>query len=87
VKQEETKLVLLLCEIWGSHGDEDVDVVLGCDAMQTHGYTPTFWKNILTPSSGLKSATWGHNPGEQHHNLVTVLGCKAGNNISYKPQW
>jgi hypothetical protein len=43
------------CEIWDSHGDEDVDVlVLGCDDVWTRRQIPTFQRNLLSPSSALK---------------------------------
>jgi hypothetical protein len=41
-----------LCEISGSHGDEQVDVpVLDCDVMWTRKWLPTFQRNILSSSS------------------------------------
>jgi hypothetical protein len=40
------------CEIWGSHGGEDVDVgLLGCNAVWTCRYIPTFRRDILSLSS------------------------------------
>jgi hypothetical protein len=39
----------------GSHGGEDVGVgLLGCDVVLTCMSMPTFRRNILPPSSGLK---------------------------------
>jgi hypothetical protein len=39
----------------GSHGSEDDDVILGCDAMQTRRMIPVFQRNILPPSSDQKN--------------------------------
>jgi hypothetical protein len=41
----------------GGDDDGDEDVILGFYAMQTHTYTPTIQRNILSPSSGLKMET------------------------------
>jgi hypothetical protein len=44
-----------VCEVWGSHGGEDDDVVLpGYDTAWSRKYIPTFRRNILSPSSGLQ---------------------------------
>jgi hypothetical protein len=32
--------------------------VLGCNTMWSCGLMPTFWRNILSPSSGLKWGCW-----------------------------
>jgi hypothetical protein len=41
--------------IWGSHGGEDTDVsLLGSNAMWIFREISLFWRNILSPSSGLK---------------------------------
>jgi hypothetical protein len=48
--------------------------LLGCNAVWTRMYIPTFWRNILVPSSDLKmglvftyESRRRHNPEEQHH--------------------
>jgi hypothetical protein len=37
---------------------DEVDVLLGCDAVWTHRQVSTFRRNILSPSSGLKWWCW-----------------------------
>jgi hypothetical protein len=43
-------------EVFTEKQERIVDVdLLGCNTMCTDRYIPTFWRNILPPSSGLKS--------------------------------
>jgi hypothetical protein len=46
-------------EICGSHNSECYDYnLLGCDAMWSGRYVPTFWRNLLPQSSGYTNV-WG----------------------------
>jgi hypothetical protein len=57
-RQHFKNMLVGLSEILGSHGGEDVDVsLLGCDAVWTCIKMPTFRRNILSPSSVLKTET------------------------------
>lgn len=64
------------CDIWGFHGSEnDGDDVLCFDAMQTRRYMPTFCRNILSSSSGLKKET--ASLSERWHLPMTLHGVKT----------
>lgn len=48
---------IIIYDMWGSHGDEDDNVLLRCDALYTRRYISTFRINVLFPSSGLRVYT------------------------------
>jgi hypothetical protein len=58
-KEEATqngKNYTMVSETSGSHSSEDIHVgLLGCNIMWTCRHKPMFWRNILSPFSGLHS--------------------------------
>jgi hypothetical protein len=72
------------CMRWGSHGGEDVHgSLMSCNAVWTFRWVPTFRRNILSLSSGLKwmflrnvgthyTSTWRHNPEDHHGSQIAV---------------
>jgi len=52
-KGDENKiLTTVVCEIWGSHCGACAHAsLLGCYAMSTDTWLPTFYRNLLPPSS------------------------------------
>jgi hypothetical protein len=81
--------VTCLSDIWEFHGSEGDDGVLGYDAMQTHWQMTTFWRNILSSSSGVKTAstdklTWCLNLEQEHHcNIFMFHSIRAHLFLSY----
>jgi hypothetical protein len=67
----------LECKKWLNYHEEFVDVdLLGCDAVWTCGQIPTFRRNILFPSSGLKS-TLRYNPEDQLRHIHCLENLKT----------
>lgn len=42
-------IVTSTCVICGSHGGEDVGIILICDVVLTRKLLPEFWRNVLSP--------------------------------------
>jgi hypothetical protein len=62
----------MLFDIWGSHGGEDVDGgLLGCDAIWTCAWVPTFRRNIA--SIFTYKSTRLHNSEDSHRQKLLFL--------------